>query len=96
MRTIFLSVAAALLVMSCSSQAPPRTDARAVMARATFDPTRCEEIGPSVYSCNSEHGDPGQALGAREASTTNDTQAIRGTCADGFHYAQGQGCIPDE
>ena len=66
------------------------------MARANFDPTRCEEIGPSVYSCNSEHGDPSQAEGAREASTTNDTRLIRGSCPDGFHYEQGKGCIPDD
>jgi hypothetical protein len=96
MKTVFLSVVAALLIVSCSSQPPPRTDARAIMARATFDPTRCEEIGPSVYSCNSEHGDPGQAEGAREAGTTNDTTLIRGTCNDGFHYAQGQGCVPND
>lgn len=96
MRIRWLSVVAALLLMACSSQAAHSTDPKAAMARATFDPTRCEEIGPSVYSCNGEHGDPRQAEGAREAGTTNDAEIIRGTCSDGFHYAQGQGCVPND
>jgi hypothetical protein len=66
------------------------------MARATFDPGRCEQIGPSVYNCNSEHADRSQAEGLRQAGATNDAQAIRGTCADGFKYVQGQGCIPED
>jgi len=96
MKAVLISIAAAVMISACSSQANHTTDPKAAMARANFDPTRCEEIGPSVYSCNSEHGDPTQAEGAREASTTNDTRQIRGTCPDGFHYSQGQGCMPDD
>jgi hypothetical protein len=92
MRVALLSVVAVLLLMSCSSQAP--TSPKAAMSRATFDPGRCEQIGPNVYNCNSEHADPTQAMGLHQAGATNDARVIRGTCADGYQYVQGQGCMP--
>jgi hypothetical protein len=94
MRVALLSVFAVLLLTSCSSQAPESTNPRAAMSRATFDPGRCEQIGPNVYNCNSEHADPTQAMGMHQAGATNDARAIRGTCADGYQYVQGQGCMP--
>ena len=91
MRVVLLTVVAVLLML-CSSQAP--TNPRAAIVRATFDPGRCEQIGANVYNCNSEHGDPTQAMGLHEAGATNDARVIRGTCADGYQDVQGQGCMP--
>jgi hypothetical protein len=96
MRTAWLSLVAALLLMSCSGQAPQGTSLRATMARATFDPGRCEQIGPNVYNCHSEHADQRQAEGMHQADSTNDARLIRGQCSDGFKYVQGQGCLPDD
>lgn len=96
MKTFVLSVAAAALVISCSSQPPPKTDPKALMAGVTFDPGRCEQIGPNVSQCSGEHADPRQEQGLRQAGTTNDAELLRGTCNDGFHYVQGQGCEPND
>lgn len=96
MRTVLFSIAAALLVMSCSGQTSQGTNPKAAMSRATFDPGRCEQIGPNVYNCSSEHADPTQARGSQQAGATNDAQLIRGNCADGFRYVQGQGCMPED
>jgi len=85
---------AALLFTACSNQQPHKTNTKAAMARITMDPSKCEQVGASYYTCNSEHADPGQAQAAIEAGKTNDTQMIRGVCPDGYQYDQASDCVP--
>jgi hypothetical protein len=91
-----LPAAAALLFTACSSQPVHKTDPKAAMAAITLDPSKCESVGASSYTCNSEHADPKQARALQQAGSTNDARLIRGSCADGYQYDQALGCVPGD
>ena len=90
-------VAASLLavaIAACSQSAQP-TDKQAAMARMTFSPEKCEQVGAVYYTCNGDHSLPDASAGMTGSGKTNDTVLLRGGCPQGFHYETGNGCQQD-
>jgi hypothetical protein len=91
------AAALALVVLGALSACSPiehHTDKRAAMARMTFSPEKCEQVGEVYERCGGEHALPDANSGVAESGMTNDTSLIRGICQQGFHYETG-GCQKD-
>jgi len=80
-----------LATLSACSPVEHHTDQQAAMARMTFSPEKCEEVGEVYYKCSGEHALPGASGSAKN---DNDASLLRGFCQQGFHYESG-GCQKD-
>lgn len=85
------ALALVLGTLAACSPVEHHTDKQAAMARMTFSPEKCEQVGEAYGQCGGEHSLPGSSAGLTESGMTNDTMLLRGQCPQGFHYETG-GC----
>ena len=82
------------MLSSCSS-GDNHTDKQAAMARMTYSPEKCEQVGAVYYTCSGDHSLPDADAGMIDSGKSNDTRLIRTGCPSGFHYEEGNGCQRD-
>jgi hypothetical protein len=84
-----------LTMLSACSSGENHTDKQAAMARMTYSPEKCEQVGAVYYTCSGDHSLPDADAGMIDSGKSNDTRLIRTGCPDGFHYEEGNGCQKD-
>ena len=97
MRELISSVLLMLVLafVGCSA-GDHHTDKRKLMASMNFDPSKCEQIGPTVMQCGGEHSLAGSGDSYSKEMSSDNTSWVRGVCAAGSHYVEGSGCQKDK